>query len=86
MDLDYINLVACVVLALVDKQQMDHQNILVDKHNLEYDLKHRKLLVFHKYSYMDQRICCLDRLSLGYIPCSLYILVDNQYMDLQSNL
>lgn len=86
MDLDCINLVACVVLVLVDKQQMDHQNILVDKHNLVYDLKHRKLLVFHKYSCMDQRICCLDKPSLGYIPYSLCILVDNQYMDHQSNL
>lgn len=85
MDLDCIDLAVVVVPVLDDKQQMDHQRILVDKHSLVYDLIQYKWLVYHKYLHMDQHIDYLDKPWLDYIPYSLYILVDNQYMDHQNS-
>lgn len=56
MDLDYINLLVYRIES-DDKQQTDRPNSLADMNSLEYDLKHRKLLVFRKYQDKDQHIC-----------------------------
>lgn len=56
MDLDCINLLVYRI-ECDDKQQMDRPNSLADMNSLEYDSKHRKLLVFRKYQGKDQHIC-----------------------------
>jgi len=56
MDLDYINLLVYRIQC-DDKQQMDRPNSLADMNSLEYDLIHRRLLVFRKYQGKDQHIC-----------------------------